>query len=68
MTEEEVADALRDFDPLWEQLSTREQARVLELLIERMDYDGEEGPVSVTFRPTGFRELAEEFKLEEVAA
>lgn len=67
VTEEEVADALREFDPIWEQLSPKEQARVLELLIERVDYDGEEGTVSVTFRPTGFRELAEEFELEEVA-
>ncbi|MBN2294219.1 MAG: recombinase family protein [Pirellulales bacterium] len=58
--EEDVARALREFDPLWQSLSPREQARVLHLLIERIDYDGEDGTVSVTFRPTGIRELSEE--------
>ena len=68
VTEDEVADSLREFDPVWEQLSPREQARVLELLIERVDYDGEAETVSVTFRPTGFREIAEELLLEEAVA
>jgi site-specific DNA recombinase len=56
--ERDVAKALHEFDPLWESLSPREQARVLHLLIERVDYDGEDGTVSVTFRPAGIRELA----------
>ena len=58
--EDDVAKALGEFDTLWQSLSPREQARVLHLLIERVDYDGEDGTVSVTFRPTGIRELAEE--------
>jgi len=66
VTEKEVAKALREFDPIWEQLSKKEQAKVLKLLIERVDYDGKEGTVSVTFRPMGFRELAEELELEEL--
>ncbi|HSG69085.1 MAG TPA: hypothetical protein VLA12_01650 [Planctomycetaceae bacterium] len=41
---------------------------MLELLIERVDYDGEEETLSVTFRPTGFREVAEELVLEEAVA
>jgi len=56
--ERDIAQALREFDPLWESLSPREQARVLHLLIERVDYNGEDSTVSVTFRPTGIRELA----------
>ena len=58
--ERDVAKALGEFDTLWQSLSPREQARVLHLLIERVDYDGTDGTVSVTFRPTGFRKLAEE--------
>jgi len=58
--EDDVAKALGEFDTLWQSLSPREQARVLHLLIERVDYDGEDATVSVTFRPTGIRELAEE--------
>lgn len=60
VTEEEVATALGDFDAMWAAFSPREQARVLELLIERVEYDGGEGTVSVTFRPSGIKVLAEE--------
>ncbi|WP_145096504.1 hypothetical protein [Anatilimnocola aggregata] len=51
--EAEAAQALALFDPLWETLSTREQARLLQLLIERVDYDGREGTISITFHPSG---------------
>lgn len=66
--EQDVAESLRQFDPVWESLSPREQARLLALLIERVEYDGESETVSVTFRPTGFRAVAEELQHEETAA
>jgi len=62
--EKEVARALAVFDPLWETLSPREQTRVVRLLVQRVDYDGEKGTVSVTFHPTGIRALSREV-LEE---
>lgn len=65
---DEATDALRRFDPVWDALTPREQARVLELLIERVDYHGADGTVSVTFRPTGIRSLSDEFGIEEDAA
>ena len=55
------------FDPVWEQLAPKEQARVLQLLVERVEYDGKEGMVSVTFHPTGIKALAAE-QTHEVAA
>jgi len=64
--EREVEAALSVFDPLWQTLSPREQARIIRLLVERVDYDGKRGTVSVTFRPTGIKTLAQQ--LEEVAA
>jgi site-specific DNA recombinase len=64
--EREVAAALSVFDPVWETLSPREQARIIHLLVERVDYDGKQGTVSVTFRPNGIKILAQQF--EEVAA
>ena len=67
VTELDVAKTLQQFDPVWESLSPREQARVLEMLIERVDYDGAAGTVSVTFRPTGSSQVAEELEFEEVA-
>jgi len=64
--EREVARALALFDPVWETLSPREQARVIRLLVQRVDYDGEKETVSVTFHPAGIKTLADE--LEEVSA
>ena len=37
----EVAQSLAAFDPVWETRSPKEQARVVHLLIERVEYDGE---------------------------
>jgi len=62
----EVAQACSLFDPVWETLTPREQARVLHLLIERVDYDGEQGNISITFHPTGIKTLADE--LQEACA
>ena len=38
----------------------RGQIRVVELLVERVDYDGARGKVSVTFHPSGIKTLAAE--------
>jgi site-specific DNA recombinase len=37
MTESEVRDALRAFDPLWNQLFPAEQSRIIQLIVERVD-------------------------------
>ena len=56
------------FEPVWTALTPREQARVLHLLVERVDYDGRDGTLAVTFRPTGIKSLSEEFAAGETAA
>jgi site-specific DNA recombinase len=56
--EREVARALSVFDPVWDSLTPREQARIVQLLVERVDYDGAKGKVSITFRPSGIKTLA----------
>ena len=43
------------FDPVWQGLSPGEQARVLGLLVQRVDYDGARGRVSITFHPAGIQ-------------
>ena len=58
--ENELTVALAQFDPVWEALSPQEQARVLNLLIERVDFDGQTGDASITFHPTGIKTLAED--------
>ena len=56
----ESAKVLANFDDLWQALVPREQARVPELLVERVEYDGEHGNVSLTFHACGIKSLAEE--------
>jgi site-specific DNA recombinase len=57
--EREVVQALSLFDPVWDSLTPREQARIVRLLVERVDYDGKAGTVAVTFRSTGIKTLAQ---------
>lgn len=42
----DIVAALAQFEPLWDSLSPREQARIIELLIERVAYDGAEGKIA----------------------
>jgi site-specific DNA recombinase len=58
--EHEITLALSAFDPVWDSLTPREQARVVQLLVERIDYDGAAGKVSITFQPSGIKALAGE--------
>jgi site-specific DNA recombinase len=37
-----------------------EQARVVRLLVERVDYDGQHGKAAITFQPLGLKTLAGE--------
>ena len=37
-----------------------EQARVVHLLVSRVDYDGQHGKASITFQPLGLKTLASE--------
>ncbi|MCX7428721.1 MAG: recombinase family protein, partial [Planctomycetia bacterium] len=58
--EREVARAMSVFDPALEALAPREQARVVRLLVERVDYDGTNGKATITFHPSGIKTLADE--------
>lgn len=68
VNEQEVEQALAQFDVLWSSLTPREQVRVVELLVERVDYDGVHGKVAVTFHPNCLRALGEQFANTEDAA
>ena len=58
--EHDLSAALSLFDPVWDALFPREQARILRLLVERVGFDGREGTLALTFRPTGIKALAHE--------
>ena len=60
LKEGEVIRALQAIDAQWEKLAPREQARIVQLLIDRVAYDGEKETVTITFRSAGLRTLARE--------
>jgi len=57
ISRDDLQTAMAAFDPVWEALTPKEQARIFQLLIRRVEYDGEKGAVSITFRPDGIRAL-----------
>ena len=58
ITEEEVREALVQLDPLWDELFPAEQARIVQLLVERVDVRMH--GVEVRLRPNGLTGLAGE--------
>ena len=56
----EVAQAISVFDPVWDTLTNREKIRIIQLLIERIDYHGATGEMSISFRPNGIKTLTGE--------
>ena len=56
----EVTRLLANFHQTWDALAPRDQTRVIELLIERIDYRGQDGQISLTFRPSGIQILTQE--------
>ena len=66
LKEGDVIEALGALDPMWDELYPAEQARILRLLIERIDVapDG----ISVTLHAAGIRSLVAELADQEPAA
>ena len=60
ITEAEVRNALLELDPLWDELFPAEQARIVQLLVERVDI-GESG-VTLRLRTEGLTSLVQELR------
>jgi len=56
----DVAQALRLFGPVWDELFPAEQRRVLHLLLESVVYHGGDGTLTLAFRDAGIKALCEE--------
>ena len=54
----DVEAAFADFDSVWVALSPREQAKVLSLLVARVEYDATDSTVAVSFHPSAIKALA----------
>jgi diphthamide synthase (EF-2-diphthine--ammonia ligase) len=51
--------ALSKFDPLWNELSTREQEHFIHSLVAAVKYDGTTGDVTVSFRSEAIKNICE---------
>jgi site-specific DNA recombinase len=58
ITEDETREALTQLDPLWDELFPAEQARIVQLLVERVDV--RMNGVEVRLRPNGLSGLVRE--------
>ncbi len=57
--ERQVAEALSTFDCVWDALIPTERSRILELLTERITYDGRTQTLELALRPGGIGRLHE---------
>jgi len=55
----EIESSLLSFDPIWEAMTLRDQIRLIQLVVKRVDYDGETGRVTITFHPLGGKSQSE---------
>jgi site-specific DNA recombinase len=62
---DELTGAVEAFDPLWDTLSPTDKARLVHLLVDRVEYDGKAETIAITFHPTGISTLADQPEEEE---
>jgi site-specific DNA recombinase len=65
LAESEVRAALLEFDPLWNQLFPAEQARIVELLVDRVDLQAD--GIDLRLRVDGLTSLCAELRRAAVA-
>ena len=66
LADAEIRAAFGDFDTLWKSVSQREQGKLMEVLVERVEYDPHDVAISVSFHRSGIKTLAA--KADEVLA
>ena len=59
---DDVAEALAKFTPAWDALTPQEQARVVALLVSRVEFDGSRGKLKIAFHTTGIQTLMDEME------
>ncbi len=60
LDEADVTAALADFDGVWTALSPREQVRLINLLVHRVEYDAADSAIEIAFHATGIKALGQE--------
>jgi site-specific DNA recombinase len=57
ITATDVTLAFEDFDKLWQTLSSRQQAKLIGLIVERVEYDANRGTMAICFHDTAITTL-----------
>ena len=57
--EDELTGAFEAFDPMWDKLRPAEKSRLIHLLVQCIEYDGENEEISITYHPSGLRDFTE---------
>ncbi len=65
VSEKDIRLAFSLFDPVWNSLSPREQARAMRLIVERVNYNPETEDLTIEFHPSGIRALSGEIDSDE---
>jgi len=59
ITELDVNAAFGDFDNVWSKLTTLEKSKVLQLLIERIEFDPTDSTIAITMHPSAIKSLTQ---------
>ena len=55
----EIESSILSFEPIWEAMTLRDQIRLIQMVVKRVDYDGETGRVTITFHPLASKSQSE---------
>jgi site-specific DNA recombinase len=55
-----IRKTLGELDKAWDAFPPRDRCRLMEMLIERIDYDGVAGTIDITFHPAGLSSLGQD--------
>jgi site-specific DNA recombinase len=53
----EAAESVRDFDEIWNALTSREKSRLIRLVVSKIEFSAENSSMSVSFYPDALRSL-----------
>ena len=57
---DELAGAVEAFDPMWDALPPSQKTKLVHLLVDRIEYDGQNESISITFHETGIKSFIQQ--------
>ncbi len=57
---QDIRESLQIFDDMWDTMPSKERCRLIELLVQTVNYDGAAGTIDTTFHMTGIQTLGQD--------